>query len=61
MQTQALLADYIQNRGLCPGAATVDEWMGKNWFEVRVRTAPSGCSRSGASARRSRPTTCTTR
>ena len=36
MQTRDLLADYIENHSLCPGASTVDEWLDKNWVEVRV-------------------------
>ncbi len=30
------MADHIANRNLCPGADTVDEWLGKTWVEVRV-------------------------
>ena len=36
MQTKALLADYIQNHSLCPGASSVEEWLSKNWVEIRV-------------------------
>ena len=36
MQTRDLLADYITNHSLCPGASTVDEWLGKNWVEIRI-------------------------
>lgn len=36
MQTRALLADYIEHHSLCPGADTVEEWLGKNWLEMRV-------------------------
>ena len=36
METRALLADYIENHSLCPGASTVEEWLSKNWVEFRV-------------------------
>ena len=36
MQTRDLLEDHIANRGLCPGASTVDEWLGKQWLEFRI-------------------------
>jgi hypothetical protein len=36
MQAKALLAEYIEDRDLCPGAATLDEWLDKRWIEIRV-------------------------
>ena len=36
MQARALLAEYIESHNLCPGASTVEEWLGKEWIEFRV-------------------------
>ena len=36
MKTRDLLGDYIANHSLCPGASTVEEWLGKNWVEFRI-------------------------
>lgn len=55
MQTRALLADHIQNHDLCPGASTVEEWLGKDSIDFRLgngRTLklPQGFFRRGLAA-----------
>lgn len=36
MQTRALLEDHIQNHGLCPGADTLEDWMGQDSIVFRL-------------------------
>ena len=42
MKTRALLADCIANRGLCPGASTVDAWLRVDWVRVPLRWSGIG-------------------
>jgi len=36
LQTRALLEDHIQNHGLCPGADTLEDWMGQDSIVFRL-------------------------
>ena len=42
MDTRTLLSDRIAHAGLCPGASTVDDWLGSSWvrFPVGAKTIP---------------------
>ncbi|MFK7733263.1 MAG: hypothetical protein AB8B48_16710 [Pseudomonadales bacterium] len=36
MKTRELISEYIEQHDLCPGATTVDQWLEKEWLEVRL-------------------------
>lgn len=36
MKTRDLISEYIEQHDLCPGATTVDQWLKKEWLEVRL-------------------------
>jgi len=36
MKLREFLTDRIENHDLCPGATTIDAWMGKNWLDAQV-------------------------
>ncbi len=36
MKTRDLISEYITQHDLCPGANTVDQWLQKEWLEVKI-------------------------
>lgn len=36
MKTRDLVSEHIAQHDLCPGATTVDQWLQKDWLEVRI-------------------------